>query len=103
MGAVFCRFALLSIASSIAVTPIFGQAGASSAVSSTDLKYQMPPAVMVKMVDAPPTPLLSLSPAGASGPRMILIKQSSSLPTIADLAEPELRLAGLRFNPKVGG
>ena len=57
---------------------------------------------MVKMVDAPPTPLLSLSPASAAGPRMILIKQSSSLPTIADLGEPELRLAGLRFNPKAG-
>jgi dipeptidyl aminopeptidase/acylaminoacyl peptidase len=57
---------------------------------------------MVKLVDAPPTPSISLSPAQAAGPRRILIQQSSSLPTIADLAEPELRLAGLRFNPKVG-
>jgi len=56
---------------------------------------------MVKMVDAPPTPSISLGPATASGPRMMLIEQSSSLPTIADLAEPELRLAGLRFNPKI--
>ncbi len=57
---------------------------------------------MVKLVDAPPTPAISLSPAHGSGPRRMLIEQSSSLPTIADLAEPELRLAGLRFNPKVG-
>ena len=57
---------------------------------------------MVKMVDALPTPAISLSPPGATGPRMMLVEQSSSLPTIADLAEPELRLAGLRFNPKVG-
>jgi len=59
---------------------------------------------MVKMVDAPPTPSINLSPAygAATAPRMLLIEQSSSLPTIADLAEPELRLAGLRFNPKTG-
>jgi dipeptidyl aminopeptidase/acylaminoacyl peptidase len=70
--------------------------------SSTDLKYQLPPEVMVKLIDAPPTPVISLSPAHAAGPRRILIQQSSSLPTIADLAEPEFRLAGLRFNPKLG-
>jgi hypothetical protein len=33
---------------------------------------------------------------------MVLIKQSATLSTIADLAEPEYRLAGLRFNPKLG-
>jgi dipeptidyl aminopeptidase/acylaminoacyl peptidase len=73
-----------------------------ASAQSPDLKYQTPPEVMVKLVDAPPTPLLSLSPAHGTGPRRILIEQSSSLPTIADLAEPELRLAGLRFNPKMG-
>jgi dipeptidyl aminopeptidase/acylaminoacyl peptidase len=72
------------------------------AQSTTDLKYQLPPQLMVKLVDAAPTPTISLSPAHAAGPRRILIEQSSSLPTLADLAEPELRLAGLRFNPKVG-
>jgi dipeptidyl aminopeptidase/acylaminoacyl peptidase len=66
----------------------------------TDLKYQTPPEAMVKLVDAAPTPVLSLAPQ-TSGPRMMLIEQSSSLPTIADLAEPEFRLAGLRFNPKI--
>ena len=70
--------------------------------ASTELKYQTPPDVIVKLVDAPPTPTISLSPAQGAGPRRILIQQSSSLPTIADLAEPELRLAGLRFNPKIG-
>jgi dipeptidyl aminopeptidase/acylaminoacyl peptidase len=68
---------------------------------ATDLKYQTPPEVMVKLVDAPPTPIVSLGPALAVAPRMMLIEQASSLPTIADLAEPELRLAGLRFNPKL--
>ena len=89
---VFCL-----VAASFAISTIPAQT-----VSSTDLKYQLPPDVMVKMVDAPPSPIISLSPAHGASPRHILIEQSSSLPTIADLAEPELRLAGLRFNPKVG-
>jgi hypothetical protein len=76
-------------------------AAAQSPASSTDLTYQTPPAVMVKILDAAPTPTLSLSPAHAPGPRVLLVEQSSSLPTVADLAEPELRLAGLRFNPSV--
>src|SRR5580658_3256108 len=75
---------------------------AQQSASATDLKYQLPPEAIVTIVDAPPTPVISLSPAHGTGPRRILIEQSSSLPTIADLAEPELRLAGLRFNPKMG-
>jgi hypothetical protein len=97
MNAVFSRSVLCLAAATLAASALAGQT-----VSSTDLKYQLPPEVMVKMVDAPPTPIISLSPAHGAGPRRILIEQSSSLPTIADLAEPELRLAGLRFNPKVG-
>jgi dipeptidyl aminopeptidase/acylaminoacyl peptidase len=83
------------LAASTVVSPCFGQSG------PTDLTYQTPPETMVKMVDAPPTPSISLGPVPASGARMMLIEQSSSLPTIADLAEPELRLAGIRFNPKI--
>ena len=33
----------------------------------------------------------------------MLIEAISGLPSIADLAQPELRLAGLRFNPKTNG
>jgi dipeptidyl aminopeptidase/acylaminoacyl peptidase len=90
--------ALLSAALLIAVPSLRAQQNA----ASTELKYRTPPEVMVKLVDAPATPFISLSPAHGTGPRRILIEQSSPLPTIADLAEPELRLAGLRFNPKVG-
>src|SRR6202012_1267381 len=68
--------------------------------SSTNLKYQLPPEAIVKLVDAPPTPTLALSPEHGKDTRMLLIRQSHALPTIADLAEPELRLAGLRFNPQ---
>jgi dipeptidyl aminopeptidase/acylaminoacyl peptidase len=84
------------LAALFAATPLL----ALPAQAQTDAKYQLPPEVMVKLIDAAPTPSLSLSPAHAVGTRRILIQQSSSLPTIADLAQPELRLAGLRFNPK---
>jgi len=97
MPAVSTRLAIAFATFSVVVPPCFCQFNA----KATDLKYQKPPDVMVKMVDAPPTPVISLGPATSAGPRMMLIEQSSSLPTIADLAEPELRLAGLRFNPKV--
>ena len=98
MAAVLSRFAVVALAISAAVPLLSAQTDA----SSTDLKYQLPPEVMVKLIDAPPTPVISVSPAHGTGPRMVLIEQGSSLPTIADLAEPELRLAGLRFNPKLG-
>lgn len=98
MSAALSRSVLLSVVISVAVPSLQAQQNA----SSTELRYQVPPEVMVKLVDAPPTPTISLSPAQGTSPRRILIQQSSSLPTIADLAEPELRLAGLRFNPKVG-
>ncbi len=91
------RILLLSLSLSLVAPTLLGQDGAGTA----PLKYQLPPEVIVKMVDAPPTPTISLSPAHGVGPRKILIQQSSSLPTIADLAEPELRLAGIRFNPKI--
>jgi dipeptidyl aminopeptidase/acylaminoacyl peptidase len=97
MARVFFRSVVFVAASSAAAQVLSAQT-----VAATDLKYQTPPEAMVKMVDALPTPAISLAPPTATGPRMMLVEQSSSLPTIADLAEPELRLAGLRFNPKIG-
>jgi dipeptidyl aminopeptidase/acylaminoacyl peptidase len=98
MAAVLSRMVFVALAISAAAPLLSAQTDA----SSTDLKYQLPPEVMVKLVDAVPPPAISLSPAQGTGPRMLLLLQGSSLPTIADLAEPELRLAGLRFNPKLG-
>jgi dipeptidyl aminopeptidase/acylaminoacyl peptidase len=72
--------------------------------AQTNLQYQLPPKAIVDLIDAPPTPGVSLSPRGsASGKRWILIEHFAGLPTVADLAQPELRLAGLRFNPKTDG
>ncbi|MFQ5571117.1 MAG: S9 family peptidase [Rhodothermales bacterium] len=64
-----------------------------------DDDYQMPPPSLARLVDAPATPAVSFSPDRA---HMLLMEQSS-LPSIAELAEPELRLAGIRMNPRNNG
>lgn len=74
-----------------------------SALAQADLKYQKPPKGIIDLVDVLPTPTVVLSPATKSETRRILIEQYSGLPSIADLAQPEVRLAGLRFNPKTNG
>jgi hypothetical protein len=71
--------------------------------AQTNLQYQRPPQAIVDIVEALPTPGVELSPAGAAGKRWMLIEHFAGLPTVADLAQPELRLAGLRFNPKTDG
>ncbi|MDP1581135.1 MAG: prolyl oligopeptidase family serine peptidase [Candidatus Didemnitutus sp.] len=57
--------------------------------------YQQPAAALAAIVDAPLAPELTLSP---SRDRALLLARSPA-PTIAELAAPELRLAGVRFNP----
>ena len=69
----------------------------------TDLKYQEPPKAIVDLVDARLTPLVDVSPSDCASGRWLLIESLSGLPPISDLAQPELRLAGVRFNPKTNG
>ena len=58
--------------------------------------YQMPPQALVDLVDAPYTPSVKTGP----NQEWLLIIESRSLPSVEELAQPELRLAGLRFNPQ---
>jgi len=71
--------------------------------AQTDVKYQLPPKAIVDLVDTRPTPMVDVSPKDKEGRHWILIEEISGLPPITDLAQPELRLAGLRFNPKTNG
>ncbi len=57
--------------------------------------YQMPTGALKDLINAPTTPGLSLSPSK----KHLLMLEQQSLPTIADLSQAELRLAGLRLNP----
>lgn len=59
------------------------------------MTYQMPPKPLADLVNAPITPNVSVDSKG----KWMLIMERSDLPTIAELSQPELRLAGLRLNP----
>ena len=61
--------------------------------------YQKPPAPIEQLLEAPPTPIARLSPDR----KMLLIEQPATFPTIADVAQPRYRLAGIRFNPISNG
>jgi dipeptidyl aminopeptidase/acylaminoacyl peptidase len=76
---------------------------AASSFAQSSITYQHPPKAIADLLEAPPTPLVVVSPESRSGPRTLLIEQPGGLLTIADLAQPELRLAGLRFNPRTNG
>lgn len=79
--------------------------GSSSAPLSaqTSVTYQVPPQAIVALVDTKPTPYVDVSPPDSAGRKWLISEYLSGLATIADLAQPELRLAGLRFNPRTGG
>ncbi|MBC7472667.1 MAG: S9 family peptidase [Candidatus Sericytochromatia bacterium] len=63
------------------------------------LKYMMPPKEIADLVDAPLTPIVSVSP----DKKLMLMMNRPSLPSISDFVKPEFGLAGVRINPKTGG
>ncbi|WP_210521502.1 prolyl oligopeptidase family serine peptidase [Hymenobacter terricola] len=72
---------------------------AAAVSQAQDFKYQTPPKAIQDLLLAPPTPRLSLSSDG----RVLALLPVQDFPTVAELAQPELRLAGLRFNPRTNG
>lgn len=71
--------------------------------AQTSLKYQEPPKALGDLVDTRPTPNVEVSPKDKEGRQWLLTEPISGLPPVVDLAQPELRLAGLRFNPRTNG
>lgn len=61
--------------------------------------YQSAPEAMRAVLDAPATPFVSLSPTREH----LLLVQGRRYPSLAELAEPMLRLAGYRINPETSG
>ncbi|HPF70152.1 MAG TPA: prolyl oligopeptidase family serine peptidase [Candidatus Krumholzibacteria bacterium] len=70
-----------------------------AAAQDTALAYQMPDPALAAMIDAPPTPSVSVGPKGD----WLLLIEPAGNPSIAEVAAPELRLAGLRINPMDNG
>src|SRR5437868_4375283 len=63
------------------------------------LKYQKPPKNVLDVLNSPPTPTLNLSPTRTYAAQGQPIRN----PSIAELSQPMLRLAGVRINPKTNG
>jgi len=57
--------------------------------------YKLPPKDVVAIVDAPPTPRVSMSPAG----NIMALIEYEAMPTVATISQPMLRLAGVRLTP----
>ncbi len=67
--------------------------------ASDDSGYKLPPKPVADLIDAPWTPRISLSPDG----QWILLMQYPGYPSIEEVSQRELRLAGLRINPRTNG
>lgn len=87
------RSALALIILTVVTAPLGAQAPAASA------GYQVPPKVIVDILDAAPTPTLIVAP----NRRMVALLERKSMPALADLAEPIHRIAGARINPRTNG
>ncbi|HEV8264367.1 MAG TPA: prolyl oligopeptidase family serine peptidase [Gemmatimonadales bacterium] len=61
--------------------------------------YKVPPQVIVDILDTPPLPGASVSPDR----QWLLLLEQRSMPAIAELAQPILRIAGTRINPRTTG
>lgn len=70
-----------------------------AAAAQAPLPYQKPPAPIEQLLDAPAVPIVTVSPSRAT----MLIEQPAPFASIAEVAAPRLRLAGLRFNPVLAG
>ena len=85
----FLAFVLLTIQ---AITrPLFAQDAPSG--------YQTPPNPLANLINVLPTPSVSVSEKGD----YLLLMERAANPTIAELSQPELKLAGLRMNPANNG
>jgi dipeptidyl aminopeptidase/acylaminoacyl peptidase len=91
-------FALLVIAPVVALRE--GQGVAAQVPSAADApKYALPPQPIVDLFDAEFLPQTTVSPNS----QVVALTKARPHPTIAELAQPMLRLAGARVNPKTNG
>ena len=72
---------------------------ASPVVAQEATGYLTPPREIVEILDAPPIPQVVVSPRGDT----VALLSRPAMPSIAELAQPMLRLAGYRLNPRTNG
>jgi dipeptidyl aminopeptidase/acylaminoacyl peptidase len=91
------RFSRIGPALTLALLLTLPAVDATAATAPSDsASYQTPPQALVDIVDAPLTPGVMVDPHR----QWLLVQDRPSLPSIAELAERELRLAGLRIRPR---
>lgn len=91
----YVRLAVVGLGLAVASLALHAQTQPQPAASG----YLLPPKAIVDILDAPPPPTAELSPARDT----IVLLERDSMPTIAELAQPMLRLAGVRINPRTNG
>jgi dipeptidyl aminopeptidase/acylaminoacyl peptidase len=70
-----------------------------SSLVAAQAPYKLPPQVVVDILDAPPLPSVSVSPDR----QWLLLLEQRSMPSIAQVGRPMLRLAGSRIDPRSNG
>src|SRR5947208_614691 len=68
-------------------------------VLADDFPYQKPPKPVLEALNALPTPTISVSPQRDYA----ILMQPVRYPPIADVAQPMLRLAGIRIDSQTNG
>ncbi len=66
-----------------------------ASIAQDNPAYQRPPEEIAKLVEAPLTPAVTLSP----DKNWMVLMDRADYPNIEELSRPELRIAGLRINP----
>lgn len=96
--------ALALLAAAALAAPAAAQPGTPTAQPAAAARtpaggWLMPPPPIPQIIDAPPTPSLSVAP----GQRTVAVLTRTNMPSIGEMAEPWLPLAGFRINPRTNG
>jgi dipeptidyl aminopeptidase/acylaminoacyl peptidase len=94
-GRLLVGVALLAVAPMALAAAPASKVNAQPQAAKDVQSYQLPSAALQAVVDAPRAPTLSLSPRRD----IAALLQSPPLASISEVAQPELKLAGLRINP----
>ena len=87
------RLAALVLTCSAAASPVI------LAQAQAPATYLTPPPAIVDIMNAEPLPTVAVSPSKD----VIALMPRASMPDIAELSQPMLRLGGLRINPRTNG
>ena len=89
------RGVVVGVAATLTATLLTASPGAAQETTG----YLTPPPEIVDILDAPPIPQVVVSPRGDT----VALLSRPAMPSIAELAQPMLRLAGYRLNPRTNG